>query len=153
MRQKEVSPTGEGGAKRRSEQLGKPLQSKTKSDPQNSQARDPTARRPVLDRANSARAKSNYPPGADYLPSEESLARRQEEVLELLKEVGSNGITKLEAPEHLCLGLAARIHELRRRGFRIDTLPEQVGDSRIAKYVWVSTASRSRGTDENGDAT
>ena len=87
---------------------------------------EPAARRSPFDRAKSPRARSDYLPGSDFMPDEETLARRQEEVLELLKEVSSNGVTKLEAPEHLSLGLSARVHELRRRGFRIDTLPEQV---------------------------
>ncbi len=90
---------------------------------------------------------SKFPPGAVFLPSEDSLSRKQAQVLEVLMERGVRGVTKPDAPEHVRLSLAARIFELRRQGYRIDTKPEWLGDSRIARYVLVSTDSGPREMD------
>ncbi len=89
--------------------------------------------------ARSLPAVSRYRPGSDYRPPEEALARRQGEVLELLKERRSRGATRLDAPPHLSLSLSQRISELRAMGYRIDTLREQAGDVWIARYVLVAT--------------
>lgn len=80
-------------------------------------------------------SKSRYLSDHEYRPSEEKLARRQQQVLELLKARRSHGATVLNAPQHLSWSLAARIHELRKKGYRIETLREPIGDSWIARYV------------------
>ncbi len=89
--------------------------------------------------ARSPRARSRYRPGSDYRPPEEALARRQREVLDLLRERGSRGATRLDAPAHLSLSLSQRICELRQMGYRIDTVREEAGDVWIARYVLVGT--------------
>ena len=89
--------------------------------------------------ARSRRARSRYQPGSAYRPPEEALARRQREVLDLLRERGPRGATRLDAPPHLSLSLSQRICELRQMGYRIDTVPEEAGDVRIARYVLVAT--------------
>ena len=94
--------------------------------------------------------RSYYLPGAAYRPSKKKLARRQREVLEVLRGVGSKGITRPEAPEYLLLGWSARVSELRRAGYRIDSVPEKVGDVTLARYVLVSEP-RNNGT-ANGPA-
>ena len=94
-----------------------------------------TARRPALDGANTARARSDYLPGRAFMPDEETLSRRQRQVLELLKECGPHGVTRIEAPDHLVLSFSQRISELRQMGYRIDTIREPVGDANIARYV------------------
>ncbi len=95
--------------------------------------------------AKSLRKRSRYRPGSDYRPPEKALARRQGEVLELLKECGSRGVTRLEAPRHLSLSLPQRISELRAMGYRIDTIRERVGDSSIARYVLVEEVRQKAG--------
>ncbi len=87
----------------------------------------------------SPRARSRYRPGSDYRPPEEALARRQAEVLEVLKKAGPDGVTRLEAPDHLKLSWPQRISELRRKGYRINSKREWVGDACIARYVLVAT--------------
>ncbi len=67
--------------------------------------------------ARSRRARSRYRPGSDYRPPEEALARRQAEVLEVLKKAGPDGVTRLEAPDHLKLSWPQRISELRSKGY------------------------------------
>ena len=89
--------------------------------------------------ARSLPAVSRYHPGSDYRPPEEALARRQGEVLELLKERRSRGATRLDAPGHLSLSLSQRICELRQMGYRIDTVREEAGDVRIARYVLIAS--------------
>ncbi len=113
---------------------------------------DPTAQAAKVDGAKSLRTKSDYPPGSAFKPDEETLARRQGQVLELLQKRGPEGITRLEAPDHLMLSFSQRVSELRRMGYRIDTKPEWLGDSRIARYVLVSTDSGPREMDGNGEA-
>ncbi len=85
----------------------------------------------------SPRARSRYRPGSDYRPPEEALARRQGEVLELLKECGSRGVTRLVAPRHLSLSLSQRICELRQKGYRIDSVLERADEGGFARYVLV----------------
>ena len=114
--------------------------------------RNRATRRPAFDRAKSLRTRSDYPPGSAFKPDEETLARRQGQVLELLKEHGPEGITRLEAPDHLMLSFSQRVSELRRMGYRIDSEPERVGDIRIARYVLVSTASGPIAITPNGEA-
>lgn len=87
----------------------------------------------------SPRARSRYRPGSDYRPPEKALARRQGEVLELLKECGSRGVTRLEAPRHLSLSLSQRICELRQKGYRIDSVRERADEGGFARYVLVTT--------------
>ena len=89
--------------------------------------------------AKSLRKGSRYHPGTEYRPSEGRLARRQREVLDLLKERGSRGATRLDAPPHLSLSLSQRICELRMMGHQIDTVREQVGQVWVARYVLVAT--------------
>ena len=109
--------------------------------------RDSTARRPTPRGAKSPRARSDYLPGHAFMPDEETLSRRQGQVLELLKEHGPEGVTRLEAPDHLMLSWPQRISELRRMGYRIDSKLVCVGDIRVARYVLVSTRSGPRGTE------
>ena len=87
----------------------------------------------------SPRARSSYRPGSDYRPPEKALARRQGEVLELLKECGSRGVTRLEAPRHLSLSLSQRICELRQKGYRIDSVLEHADEGGFSRYVLVAT--------------
>ncbi len=87
--------------------------------------------------ARSRRARSRYRPGSAYRPPKETLARRQREVLEVLKKAGPDGVTRLEAPDHLKLSWPQRISELRSKGHRIDSKREWVGDARFARYVLV----------------
>ncbi len=68
------------------------------------------------------------------------MARRQREVLDLLRERGARGATRLDAPGHLSLSLSQRICELRQMGYRIDTVREEAGDVWIARYVLVEEA-------------
>ena len=89
--------------------------------------------------ARSPRARSRYRPGSDYRPPEKALARRQGEVLELLKECGSRGVTKLEAPRHLSHSLSQRISELRKKGYRIDSVLEHADEGGFSRYVLVAT--------------
>ena len=89
--------------------------------------------------ARSLPARSRYRPGSDYRPPEKALARRQGEVLELLKECGSRGVTRLEAPRHLSLSLSQRICELRQKGYRIDSMQERADEGGFARYVLVTT--------------
>jgi len=83
--------------------------------------------------------KSRYRPGSDYQPPKKALARRQREVLDLLKVRGAHGATRLDVPGHLSLSFSQRICELRQMGYRIDTLSEQANGVRIARYVLVVT--------------
>ncbi len=94
-----------------------------------------TAQAVKVDGAKSLRTKSDYPPGSAFMPDEETLARRQGQVLELLQKRGPEGITRLEAPDHLVLSFSQRVSELRQMGYRIDTIREPVGDANIARYV------------------
>ncbi len=87
--------------------------------------------------ARSRRAVSRYQPGSAYRPPKETLARRQREVLAVLKKAGPDGVTRLEAPDHLKLSWPQRISELRSKGHRIDSKREWVGDARFARYVLV----------------
>ncbi len=89
--------------------------------------------------AKSLRKRSRYRPGSDYRPPEKALARRQGEVLELLKGCGSRGVTRLEAPRHLSHSLSQRICELRKKGYRIDSVQERADEGGFARYVLVTT--------------
>ncbi len=89
--------------------------------------------------ARSLPARSRYRPGRDYRPPEKALARRQGEVLELLKECGSRGVTKLEAPRHLSHSLSQRISDLRQKGYRIDSVRERADEGGFSRYVLVAT--------------
>ena len=95
--------------------------------------------RPAHDMAKSERRKSSYPPSSIFRPHGEHLARCQEKVLKVLKKAGPDGVTRLEAPDHLKLSWPQRISELRSKGFRIDSKREWVGDANMARYVLVST--------------
>ena len=88
--------------------------------------------------ARSRRARSRYRPGSAYRPPKETLARCQREVLEVLKKAGPDGVTRLEAPDHLKLSWPQRISELRSKGHRIDSKRERVGKARFARYVLVA---------------
>ena len=87
----------------------------------------------------SPRARSRYRPGSDYRPPEQALARRRGEVLELLKECGSRGVTRLEAPRLLSHSLSQRICELRQKGYRIDSELERADEGGFSRYVLVTT--------------
>ncbi len=93
----------------------------------------------------SPRARSRYRPGSDYRPPEQALARRQGEVLELLKERGSRGVTRLEAPRHLSHSLSQRICELRQKGYRIDSVREHADEGGFARYVLVEEVRHKAG--------
>ncbi len=93
----------------------------------------------------SPRARSSYRPGSDYRPPEKALARRQGEVLELLKECGSRGVTRLEAPRLLSLSLSQRIYELRQKGYRIDSVLEHADEGGFARYVLVEEVRHKAG--------
>ncbi len=93
----------------------------------------------------SPRARSRYRPGSDYRPPEKALARRQGEVLELLKECGSRGVTKLEAPRHLSHSLSQRICELRQKGYRIDSVREHADEGGFSRYVLVEEVRHKAG--------
>lgn len=57
-------------------------------------------------------------------------------VLALLKARGPQGVTALEALDELgVMRLAARIDDLRREGWEIDTIREQHNGRRYARYV------------------
>ncbi len=88
--------------------------------------------------ARSRRAVSRYQPGSAYRPPKETLARCQREVLEVLKKAGPDGVTRLEAPDHLKLSWPQRISELRQKGYRIDSQRDWVGDARFGRYVLVA---------------
>ena len=90
--------------------------------------------------AKALRRRSSYPRSSSFRPSEEALARRKKEVLAVLRLRGSRGVTRLDAPEHLRLSLAQRISELRGMGYRINSEPEPVGDTRVARYRLIETA-------------
>ena len=101
-----------------------------------------TAQAAKVDGAKSLRTRSDYPPGSAFKPDEETLSRRKAQVLELLQEYGSSGVTRLEAPDHLVLSFSQRVSELRRLGYVIHSKRERVGDSVVARYVLVSTHPR-----------
>ncbi len=88
--------------------------------------------------ARSLPAVSRYRPGRDYRPPKETLAKCQREVLAVLKKAGPDGVTRLEAPDHLKLSWPQRISELRSKGHRIDSKRERVGKARFARYVLVA---------------
>ena len=115
-------------------------------------ADDPEGERSAPIRAKSRRAKSDYPPGSAYMPDEESQLALQDQLLELLRKRGPEGVTKLDAPERLSWSLAQHVFGLRRKGCEIKTVPEQLGFSRIGRYVLISTAGELSGKDRNGEA-
>ena len=106
--------------------------------------------RPQKSAPGSWRKSSRYVQSGTFRPSEQTLARRQREVLALLRDRGQRGVTKIDAPPQFSLSLAARISELRQKGYRIDTVPVRVGDARIARYVLIPIESVVPGAD--GDA-
>ena len=87
------------------------------------------------------RMKSAYPPGAAFVPSERSRVALQKQLLELLKRRGAEGVTKLDAPQKLSWSLPQHVFGLRRKGHVIETVPEQLGASRIGRYVLEATDS------------
>lgn len=78
---------------------------------------------------------SNYRPGAAYQPSEQALSKRLAEVLELLRESGQSGITRLTVPPHLAYSLPQYIHALREKRYVIDTIQLPGRNSRFGQYV------------------
>ncbi len=99
---------------------------------------EPPLQAPHLDGGARPRG-SRYRPGSDYRPPEKALARRQGEVLDLLSECGSRGVTRLEAPRHLSHSLSQRICELRQKGYRIDSVQERADEGGFSRYVLVAT--------------
>ena len=83
----------------------------------------------------SRRGRSDYLPGGAFKPDKRALSRRQDQVLAWLRERGAHGSTRLEAPDQLVLSLPARVSELRKIGYRIDTHRERVGDALMARYT------------------
>ncbi len=79
--------------------------------------------------------KSSYPPGAAFMPSDETLAKREAEVLELLRRAGKDGITYLTVLVHLQRSLANYICSLRQKDYVIDTLTQRGSGSRFGVYV------------------
>jgi len=79
--------------------------------------------------------KSSYPSGAAFKPSEETLAKREAEVLELLRRAGRVGITYLTVPDHLSRSLANYIYGLRQKDYVIDTLSAVGSGTRFGIYV------------------
>ncbi len=98
-----------------------------------------------IGRAKSLRSRSNYLPGSAYKPSKEQLGRRQAQVLEVLKKAGLGGILTLDVPRHLLLGWSARVCELRKMGYPIDSKLERVGDVPYARYVLRSSVPDASG--------
>ena len=90
-------------------------------------------------------SQSRYFPGGAFQPSKKTRTRREQQVLELLKEVGPRGVRKLDAPRHLLLGFSARVSDLRDKGHWIETIREQVGGSLIARYVLIAEAGHKPG--------
>lgn len=89
------------------------------------------------------RGSSVCPPPSQFMPSEEHRASLQVQVLELLKECGSAGVTRLEASLHLGLCFPQHIHGLREMGCEIKTEIEEVGRSRLGRYFLISTSPAS----------
>ena len=74
-----------------------------------------------------------------FEPDNETKASRRKEIIQLLRERGAQGVTKLEAPVHLMLSMSARIAELRKHGYRIDTIREEHG---VGRYVLLAEPTR-----------
>ncbi len=85
--------------------------------------------------AKADKRKSKYPSGAAFKPSDETLAKREAEVLDLLRRADRGGITYLTVPDHLSRSLANYIFGLRQKGFDIATLTPHATGLRVGVYV------------------
>lgn len=83
-------------------------------------------------RSNEQRA---APPSSKFQPNAAKRQTRRREIVELLRERGEQGLSRLDAPRYLALSMPARICELRKLGYSIETVPEQVGHATMARYV------------------
>jgi hypothetical protein len=68
-----------------------------------------------------------------FEPDDETKVSYQEQVLDVLRQCGNRGVTRLEAPPHLAFSLPARISELRKRDYKILTRLTQA-DSPFGRY-------------------
>ncbi len=75
------------------------------------------------------------PPARKFQPNAEKRQTRRREIVELLRERGEGGLTRLDCPRYLALSMPARICELRKSGYSIESVPEQVGHATMARYV------------------
>lgn len=80
-------------------------------------------------------ARHAAPPPAKFQPDAETRRTRRCEIVELLRERGEGGLTRLDCPRYLALSMPARICELRKLGYSIESVPEQVGHATMARYV------------------
>lgn len=73
--------------------------------------------------------------GAAFEPDEEAKFTLKEGIVEVLRERGSQGMTRWEAPEHMILSMPARISELRKDGYDIISLRD--GEGNLVRYVLI----------------
>jgi hypothetical protein len=68
----------------------------------------------------------------EFEPDREKKASYQQQILKLLRDAGDRGVARLDVP-HLAFSFAARISELRKRGYKILTRRTQQ-DSPFGRY-------------------
>ncbi len=102
----------------------------------------PARRRPRKMATNSndnAETGQRYAPGSAYLPERPALTRSVYRALHLLKECRDEGVTRLEAGA-IGMSLPSRISDLRKLGYEIETRWEEFDDSRVGRYILLSTS-------------
>ncbi len=75
------------------------------------------------------------PQARKFQPNAAKRRTRRREIVELLRERGEGGVTRLDCPTYLVLSMPARICELRKAGYEIETIPERVDHATVARYV------------------